>query len=471
MDTNVGSIRPLEQLEAVICEGAANLTAAEHAWLLAVAEFDRREGWKLWECQSCAAWLSWQVGLDIRAAREKVRVARALEQFPIISNSMATGQVSYSKVRAITRIATPQCEQALVDMALAGTTNHVERIVSAYRRAEPIAAEREQIQHTRRGLFHQIEDDGSVLITVRLPAEAGATVLSAIELLVAPSVLEPDGTRDPVSARRADALVELTVTGAAHDSATPRYLVHLHVAEGVLSGGDGCCEIEGHGDSLDQPIGISVETARRLCCDADIDIVATDDQGTINHRHRRRSSVRGLLRRQVEQRDEHRCQIPGCSRRGYLEVHHIRHRAHGGQDKLPNLTLVCRFHHHRLHEGGWTVVRTSDGLELHDSRGRRICARPPSTTGDLSVVAAHQRQAADARCRWEGETLDLGWRSTRSSPAPTHTPQGVLLAIRSSSCRRPVFLRPCREGPVGAGSTWRASRRRPTAESRCGERH
>jgi hypothetical protein len=254
MNTNVASVRPLEQLEAMICAGAANLTAAEHDWLLAVAEFDRREGWKLWECQSCAAWLSWQVSLDIRSAREKVRVARALEQFPIISESMATGRVSYSKVRAITRIATPECEQALVDMALAGTTNHVERIVSAYRRAEPIAVEREQVQHARRGLFHHTEDDGSVFITIRLPAEAGATVLSAIELLVAPSVLEPDGTRDAVSARRADALVDLAIAGNAasgNGSATPRHLVHLHVAEAALRGGDGCCEIDGHGDSLD----------------------------------------------------------------------------------------------------------------------------------------------------------------------------------------------------------------------------
>ncbi len=218
MDTNVALVRPLEQLEAVIHQGAANLTAFEHDWLLAVAEFDRREGWKLWECPSCAAWLSWQVGLDIRAAHEKVRVAWALERFPVIAAAMATGQVSYSKVRAITRIATPECEQALVDMAMAGTTNHVERIVSAYRRAEPIAVEREQAQHSRRGVFHNIEADGSVVITVRLPAEAGATVLSAIEHLVAPSVAEPDGTREPVSARRADALVDLAIAGHVHQS-------------------------------------------------------------------------------------------------------------------------------------------------------------------------------------------------------------------------------------------------------------
>jgi Domain of unknown function (DUF222)/HNH endonuclease len=427
MDTTAELVRPLEQLEAVICQGAANLTAAEHDWLLAVAEFDRREGWKLWECQSCAAWLSWQIGLDIRAAREKVRVARALEQFPVIAASMATGQVSYSKVRAITRIATPECEQALVDMALAGTTNHVERIVSAYRRAEPIAVEREQVQHAQRGLFHHIDDDGSVVISIRLPAEAGATVLSAIEHLVAPSVLERDGTRDPVSARRADALVDLAVAGSTASDlqgTKVRYLARLHVDESVLHGGDGRCEIHGHGDSLDQPIGISVDTALRMLCDADIDFVVTHEEGDTVHLERRVGVVRGLLRREVEERDDHCCQVPGCHRRGHLDVHHIRHRAHGGRHILANLTLLCRFHHHRLHEGGWRAVRTPDGLELHDSHGRRICARPPTATGDRAAVRAHDRNAADARCRWAGESLDLGM-ALDALFSRTHTPQGV----------------------------------------------
>ena len=410
MDTTIDCLRPLEQLEAVIFQGAANLTAAEHDWLLAVAEFDRREGWKHWECCSCAAWLSWQVGLDIRAAREKVRVARALEQFPSIATAMATGQLSYSKVRAITRIATPACEQALVDMALAGTTNHVERIVSAYRRAEPIAVERAQVQHDRRGLHHHIDDDGSVVITVRLPAEAGTAVLSAIEQLVAPSAPEPDGARVPLPARRADALVELAV--AAHgasttDNRSPRYLVTLHVAESALGGDNGCCEIDGHGDSIDQPIGISIATALRLSCDADVDTVLTDDDGNVKRLGRRQGLVRGTLRREIELRDDHRCQVPGCTRRANLEVHHIRHRLHGGGNKRRNLTLLCRFHHHRLHEGGWTAVRTSDGLEFHDVHGRCIRARPSVPAADRSEVADHQRKPADGRCRWGGEDLDL----------------------------------------------------------------
>jgi hypothetical protein len=410
MDTVVDSVCPLEQLEAMICQGAANLTAAEHDWLVAVAEFDRRQGWKLWECQSCAAWLSWQVGLDIRAAREKVRVARSLDQFPSISAAMATGALSYSKVRAITRIATPQCEQALVEMATAGTTNHVERIVSAYRRADPIAVEREQVQHARRSLHHNTADDGSIVITVRLPAEAGTAVLSAIEQLVAPSVPDIDGARTPLNARRADALVELAI--AAHANACDRdppsrYLVTLHVTESAMHGGDGCCHIDGHRESIDQPIGVTASTAQRLACDADLQTVFTDDNGNVTSLTRRQRLVRGTLRRNVELRDNHQCQMPGCGRRANLDVHHLRHRAHGGESKLPNLTLLCRFHHHRLHEGGWTAERTPDGLEFHDPHGRRICARTPPPPGDPSTVAEHHRKPDDGRCHWTGEHLDL----------------------------------------------------------------
>src|SRR5688500_17373518 len=161
-------VMPLEHLEALICQGSANLTSAERDWLLSVAEFDRREGWLSWGVQSCAAWLSWKVGLDRRAARDKVRVAKALAQFPLVSAAMARGELSYSKVRAITRVMEPETESALVTMALAGTTNHVERIVSAYRRSEAASLSDEARQHAQRGLSHTIED-GSVVITIRVP--------------------------------------------------------------------------------------------------------------------------------------------------------------------------------------------------------------------------------------------------------------------------------------------------------------
>ena len=120
-----------ERLEAEIATLAAHLSAAECRWLQLVAEFDRREAWLQWGCRTCAFWLSWKCGLDIRSAQEKLRVAHALEELPLVTEAFAAGSLSYSKVRAISRIATPENEEALVTLGLRATAAHMESIVRA----------------------------------------------------------------------------------------------------------------------------------------------------------------------------------------------------------------------------------------------------------------------------------------------------------------------------------------------------
>ncbi|MGI9119566.1 MAG: hypothetical protein ACR2G7_05500 [Acidimicrobiales bacterium] len=122
---------PTERLEAEITELAAHLNAAECRRLLLVAEFYRREGWGTWECRSCANWLNWKCGIGLNAAYEKARVAHCLGQLPLITAAFGTGELSYSKVRALTRVAAADNEQGLLDMARAGTAAHLERIVRA----------------------------------------------------------------------------------------------------------------------------------------------------------------------------------------------------------------------------------------------------------------------------------------------------------------------------------------------------
>src|SRR6188474_582936 len=112
---------PIRELEAQITELAGHLNAANHRWLMLIAEFDRRNGWADGFTQSCAHWLSWKCGLDLGSAREKVRVARALEPLPLISKAMSQGELSYSKVRALTRVATAATEEVLLNVALHGT--------------------------------------------------------------------------------------------------------------------------------------------------------------------------------------------------------------------------------------------------------------------------------------------------------------------------------------------------------------
>ncbi len=173
---------PIAELEAQITELAGHLNAANHRWLALIAEFDRREGWADGSTRSCAHWLGWKCGIDLGAAREKVRVARALEALPRISAAMAGGELSYSKVRALSRVATPATEDTLLMIALHGTAAHVEKVVRHLRRAqESIALDREARQLATRGLHYHYDDDGSLVLQARLPAEAGALLLKALD--------------------------------------------------------------------------------------------------------------------------------------------------------------------------------------------------------------------------------------------------------------------------------------------------
>jgi hypothetical protein len=120
---------PLHELEAQITELAGHLNAANYRWLMLIAEFDRRHGWNDGALHSCAHWLNFKVGLNLGAARERVRVAHALPGVPKIAAAMSRGELSYSKVRALTRVATPTTEDTLLMIALHGTAYHVETTV------------------------------------------------------------------------------------------------------------------------------------------------------------------------------------------------------------------------------------------------------------------------------------------------------------------------------------------------------
>ena len=124
---------PLERLEAQICELAGHLAAATCRFLVLLADFDARRGWASWEMASCAAWLSWKCQMSSGTAREHVRVARALRDLPVIRTGFAAGRLSYAKVRALTRIATPATEAGLAELAGPMTANQLERFARAHR--------------------------------------------------------------------------------------------------------------------------------------------------------------------------------------------------------------------------------------------------------------------------------------------------------------------------------------------------
>src|SRR3984957_4205904 len=174
---------PMERLEAQICELAGHLTAATCRFLLLVGDFDARRGWESWELPSCSAWLAWKCQLAPGTAREQVRVARALRDLPVIRSGFAAGRLSYAKVRALTRIATPATEEGLAELAEPMTGGQLERFVRAHR---TVTRANDQSARVARRLTWRIDDeDGSLAMTVRLPAVQGQVLVQALRAAAA----------------------------------------------------------------------------------------------------------------------------------------------------------------------------------------------------------------------------------------------------------------------------------------------
>jgi hypothetical protein len=172
---------PLERLEAQICELAGHLAAATCRFLVLLGDFDARRGWADWEMNSCAAWLSWKCQMSSGTAREHVRVARALRDLPVIRGEFGAGRLSYAKVRALTRIATPDTDAGLAEIAGPMTGNQLERFARAHRQVSSVDDVAARI---RRRLTWRLEEDGSLAGTFRLPPLQGAVLLKALRAAV-----------------------------------------------------------------------------------------------------------------------------------------------------------------------------------------------------------------------------------------------------------------------------------------------
>src|SRR3989454_5277811 len=248
------TLTDLDRLGDQIAELSAHLDAATAQLLDLIREFDARSGWNT-GFRSCAAWLSWRIGLDPGAARERVRVARALGTLPRLAHALTRGELSYAKVRALTRVATPETEERLLAVGKAGTAEHVERIVRGWRRVDRHAEARETARrHAGRALHVYEDEDGTVVLRGRLAPEVGALLLRALaaarETLYQRSRAEERATRPadesadtPTRAQQqADALALLAETALHHelDPGAPgdRYQVVVHVDAAVLADPD-----------------------------------------------------------------------------------------------------------------------------------------------------------------------------------------------------------------------------------------
>ena len=231
----------LELLGNQIAELSARIDAATYELLCHLHEFDRRHGWEGW--RSCAHWLNWRTGLDLGAAREKLRVAAALADLNHVAAAMARGQLSYSKVRALTRVASPATEARLLAVALCATAAQVERLVRAWRRVDRDAQpDAEQVLLASRALSMQVDEDGMVVLRGRLPPEVGAVLLRAVEAALEQVPASADGGAPTIAQRRADALglVAESALAGGLDPGNPadRFQVTVHVQADALPARD-----------------------------------------------------------------------------------------------------------------------------------------------------------------------------------------------------------------------------------------
>jgi hypothetical protein len=450
----------LELLGERIAEQAAHLDAALHRLLTDLRTFDRGGGWHTQGARSCAHWLSWRVGWGLGTAREHLRVAGRLADLPLLDDALRRGEVSYAKLRAITRVATPENEAALLELARQSSGHQLETVCRKYRAVLRHDAEPDpEGDRQRRWVARRDTDDGMVRIEAVLHPEEAALVWAALDHRAqqqcreaprvsaeaasaapsaAPHARDDAAHAHPARSRarfdRADALVEIAqgyLRGDRPDRSPIELVVSVPV-ETLRRGRDGAparaaarpgsadavmaTEVPDPSDVACVADGtcVSAETARRLSCDCGVVEVVEGAHGAPLSVGRKRRTIPGSMKRALLQRDR-TCRFPGCGNRLYLEAHHIVHWADGGDTSLSNTVLTCSFHHRYVHEYGWSIELHADGPHFLDRRGRRILdAPPPSRPPDLgweAILAQHAELQITASANeplWDGARIDHG---------------------------------------------------------------
>ena len=421
----------LNQMADGITELVAHLDAGTFQLLKLICEFDKKEGWVGPGINSCAHWLNWKCGMSMGSARERVRVARALPKLPEISAAFSQGKVSYSKVRAMTRVATGKNEIALLQIALHGIACHVETQVRLYRKTKRIEAlEEENLRHGHRELSWYIDDDDYWVFKGRFTAEQGVLLQKALEAAgnqlfeerqnvpesVSEEISESEPldrtTPEPISLQRADELarvVEGFLASVKSDSSGgDRYMINIHTdIETLKQDGTGAeSEIEDRSH-------VPAETSRRMACDCSVVHWNDNQQGEPLNIGRKTRSIPPAIRRALKRRD-HGCRFPGCTCSRFVDAHHIQHWADGGETSMDNLVLLCRTHHRLVHEAGYGVQQTAGKGVVFSLPDGKIIPRGPDTRSRgnvVSIKSMNQKKGLNITPEtsipdWQGDQMD-----------------------------------------------------------------
>lgn len=408
------------ELEDTVIGHAGQLAAQTCTFLDALREFDTRGAWNGVNIRSCAQWLSWKTGLSRRTAQDQLRVAHALADLPHLHDAFAHGRLSYSKVRAVSRVATADSEPELVDIALSSTAEQVERLCRGLRtinrRGTPDAAPADS---TARWNW---DDDGTLRVSMRLNPVDGARFLAGVvrsDYERTRTIDDPDVPTPPESPGS---------PGSSDASGLPTDLwrnVPSNIAPAVVAMSDIACDMidvpetapgaevlivedSATGDAhIDDGPPLDTHERDEARCDAIVRAVRVQ-QGAVLAWGRRRRTPSPAQIRAVFMRDRC-CTMPGCGRTRFLHVHHVAFWSHGGATDLDNLVLLCGEHHRRLHRDEFSIVPTApQQFEFHTAAGDLIEVAPP--------IAAEPRFRPDRTTapaaivpNWGGEKLDLSY--------------------------------------------------------------
>jgi len=426
----------LEQLGDEITELSAHLDAGTYQLLELIGRFDEHGGWHGTGIHSCAHWLNWKCGINLGAARERVRTARALPGLPLIRAAFQEGKISYSKTRAMTRVATAKNEDALLGVALCGTASHVEKQVRLYRRHKRLEAlENENLRHQQRQLTWYVDDDGCWVFKGRFTPEQGALINAALqsameqlfheqknvpaEVFAETSCKEPlDRPMPvPVASRRADAMERLAISflNGAKKSASggDHYLVNIHTdCETLKAHGEGAeSEVEDPGHSHSGHV--SAETSRRLSCDCSVVHWHEKENGYPLNVGRKTRTIPPAIRRALQRRDGG-CRFPGCSCTRFVDAHHVVHWADGGETSMENLVLLCRRHHRLVHEEGFGLKTDDQGnfnFSLPNGAPIPDCPESRFRGNAMEIKTRNQQRSISITSKtpipqWYGESMD-----------------------------------------------------------------
>jgi hypothetical protein len=360
---------------------ASGALAAACEWLV---EVDRRQLFLADGARDLAGWVSARFGLRHSTAGQLVRVARRLQDLPLLHSRFAAGELSLDQVDAISRMATPETEEGLIEECLGLSNAALDR---AARRAGPPSSEDERDVWNRRALWIQKTLDGlEGRLTADLPGAELHVVETALRAQADRMPVNPENGRfDPYPARMADGLVDLCATSGDTCPAPVQVTVHADL-DALTSDTEtaGVAELEAG------PV-LANETARRLACDAIVECAVYDHVRTLGVGRRTRL-IPGWLRRQLWFRDGG-CQFPGCIHTRWVHAHHKHHWADGGATDLSNLILLCGYHHRFLHEHGWSIEADPEERPVfRRPDGRAYPPHRPGLDPRLRVLTRSQGQ-------------------------------------------------------------------------------